>query len=337
MLRRSVAAGGALLVLILAIVGIKGCLASQHRAAVTHYDHEAGALAERSDDEVGRPLFAALSSQAAAAQGGNAVVAVESRINQLRVGAQGLLAAARALGVPGDMVRAQASLLLVLELRSEAIAKIADQLPTALGSTDAHGGVTAIAAEMQSFLASDVIYASRVVPFIEQALTNAGVQGVPVGPSRFLTDLRWLSPTYVAGQLGVSASTPTGSAPPAPGTHGHRLVSVGYDGTALAAGTTTQLRYSSGGAFAVTLQNTGQNNESNVTVTVAIAGAGSVIQLRRSGIQTQAGQTTTITLTLDRQPAIGVPLQITAAIQRVPGEQSVVRNSGTFPVVFANG
>ena len=51
---------------------------------------------------------------------------------------------------------------------------------------------------MELLLASDVIYAERVAPLIEQALASAGITGQTVASSAFLPDVSWLVPQTVA-------------------------------------------------------------------------------------------------------------------------------------------
>ena len=73
--------------LILVVVGIRGCLSSQRQAAVEHYDHQAGGLAQHFDIQVAYPLFAALSAPGNA----SSPVGLETRVNQLRVAADQIL------------------------------------------------------------------------------------------------------------------------------------------------------------------------------------------------------------------------------------------------------
>ena len=94
---------------------------------------------------------------------------------------------------------------------------------------------------MQAFNASDVIYSQRVAPLILKGLKDDGIAasydgtaGEQVLPyADFLPDISWMSPAYVAGQLGASASSGRTSGTPAPGLHGHQIDSVSVNGVDL--------------------------------------------------------------------------------------------------------
>ena len=77
---------------------------------------------------------------------------------------------------------------------------------------------------MQYFLSSDVVYKARVAPLIKQTLDDAGVTGQQIADSQFMGNIAWLSPPFVAQQIGATAGAP--NQPPAPGLHGHGLTSV---------------------------------------------------------------------------------------------------------------
>ena len=67
--------------------------------------------------------------------------------------------------MPDEMKGAQQSLLIALECRRDGLAAIAEKIRTALGDEGdvANTAITQIAGQMQTFLASDVLYAARVV------------------------------------------------------------------------------------------------------------------------------------------------------------------------------
>ena len=79
--------------------------------------------------------------------------------------AESQLKQAKALDVPDEMKGAQQSLLIALEFRRDGLAAIAEQIRTALGDEGeaANAAITQIAGQMQTFLASDVLYQARVV------------------------------------------------------------------------------------------------------------------------------------------------------------------------------
>ena len=104
---------------------------------------------------------------------------------------------ARELSVPGDMTPAQQNLLTVLNLRAQALTRIAEKLTAAQGrGPQAEQATNEIAGQMQMFLASDVLYSQRAAPLIVQALDEAGIKGQTIPESNSLPGYTWLAPGH---------------------------------------------------------------------------------------------------------------------------------------------
>jgi len=185
MVRRRVAAGIAVALLIVIVLIVNGCLKSQKQQALQNYNRDVGQIAQESDAQVSGPFFSTLTNA-----GSKSALNVEEQIDQLRIEEQSLAARAKGLSVPGDMTAAQRNLLLALDLRVEGLTKIASLVRTALGG-HAKQASTPIAGDMEIFLASDVIYSQRVAPLIQQTLAADGVQGQSTTTTRFLPNLGW--------------------------------------------------------------------------------------------------------------------------------------------------
>ncbi len=268
LVRRLVAAGAVLLVIVLMVVLVKGCVDNRREAALKDYNRSVRALVERSKNEVGKQLFDALSGAS-----GQDQQQVQETISQLTSSAQEQLTQAQRLDPPDAMKEAQGDLELVLSLRRDGVANVADQIQTALGGTaGASRAVDDIAGQMQAFSASEVVYSQRVAPLILKGLKDNGIAasydgtaGEAVLPyATFLpegTGLSWLSPDYVAGQLGAatSSSRPTGT--PTPGLHGHQLDSVSVNGVDLTTDGSNRLPASPPPTFTVNFTNGGDNDE----------------------------------------------------------------------------
>src|SRR5262249_28472161 len=154
--------------------------------------------------------------------------------------------------------------------RRDAIAEIALRVQRALGKTfsqEAISGPNGIAAQMRRFDASDVIYAVQVNPAIARALVDdhitVGGTGEALVPARGLPNLSWLSPTYVAAQMGVSSGTgvTTPGGKPLPGLHGHSLDSVKVGSNELTESSANHISASPTPIFSVTFTNGGEHDE----------------------------------------------------------------------------
>jgi hypothetical protein len=341
LVRRLIAAGAVVLMLILLIVLVKGCVDNRREAALKDYNRNARTLVEHSRSAVARPFFEALQGAGAEDQ-----QAVQESINQLRVVADGDLREAQRFDVPDEMAGAQTNLELLLSLRRDGVARVADLIQQALGGTAGAGtAVDLIAGQMQAFSASDVIYSQRVAPLLLKGLKDDGIsasydgsaaeQVVPYAP--FLPEaggISWISPDYVADQLGAAASSGRGG-PPAPGLHGHQLDSVSVGGVDLVAGGSARLTATPPPAFTVTFTNGGENDEANVRVTVVISG-GTGSQLRAQTIvpNTTAGEHATATVQLRQSPSTSGPSTIRVTVEQVAGEETVDNNTAEYTALF---
>jgi hypothetical protein len=330
LVRRAVAAGGGLLLLILLIVGIKGCLDSRRESALKSYNRDVSALAGESTNQVSKPLFTLLTNA-----GGKDPLSVETTVNEYRVTAEQEVDHAKNLSVPSQMAAAQRDLLLAFDLRAEALKKIADNVRTALGSQGADAAVTTIAGEMEALLASDVIYAQRVVPLIQQTLADQHIGGQTIASSQFLPDLGWLAPQVVSSRLlgrGLAGNKGTAK----PGTHGHGLLSVSVGSQTLSPGTTVNsVTLTTNLTFNVKVANQGSNDETGVVVSISLQGGGSPITATKT-IDTKAGTVQDVSLALTQTPPVGTPLRLVANVAPVPGEKVLSNNTLKYLVKFTH-
>jgi hypothetical protein len=326
MMRRRFAAGGAVVLLIIIVLLINGCLKSQKQQSLKDYNRHVGEIAQGFDAQVGKPLFAAL-----AGAGGKSALDVQVQVNNLLGEAQKLTAKAKALSVPGEMTSPQRDLLLMSDLRVEGITKIAALLPSALGGQSKQAGPK-VAGDMETFLASDVIYSQRVAPLIQQALMANSIHEATT-PTRLLPNIGWLEPNTVISRLTGQAATGSTTGV-APGTHGSSLVSVAVGTNTLAPEPT--LNHITGGGsptFTVTVEDTGSNPETNVKVDVTVTAAGKPIKGSHVINSTQPGTKVNVEIPVSGVP-VGVAAKIEVAVEPVPGETNSENNKNTYLAIF---
>jgi hypothetical protein len=329
MVRRAVALGIAALILILLVVGIKGCVSSRTKNALRDYNRNVAAIVQDSNDQVSKRLFELLGSGQS-----TSAIDLQQNVNQVRVTAEEDVKRARALDTPGDMKDAQAHLLEVLTFRSEGVGKIADLLPD-LSGDNAEDASNEVAGQMSKFLASDVVYSQRVIPFIRQTFDDHDIGGQTIAASQFLPDQSWLDPGYVREQLTGKGGGRNPNSPPAPGTHGHGLTGVSVGGVPLEPSpAVTRVPAGSNTQFKVTFQNQGENDEFDVAVRVAIRGSGKPINVQKRVDQTTAGQSVEATVPLGTAPPIGTPVRVQVTIAKVPGEVKTDNNTQSYTVIF---
>ncbi|MEA2472015.1 MAG: hypothetical protein QOE38_3014 [Thermoleophilaceae bacterium] len=331
LVRRLFAVGGGLVALVLLIFLIKGCRDSAREQAFKDYLRNVDSLVTQSNGE-SQSLFGLL-----AKPGTQSPVQLATSVNTTRNHAQGLVDRAKNLDVPDELSKGQRYLLDTLELRRDGITAVARELPTALGDANTDAAAARMAAAMQEFLASDVIYNQRVLPDLrgptaKQGLTNQ----VTYQQSRFLLDLGWLSPTTVADRMSRIRSGTGTTGAIAPGLHGTGLgpVTVKPGGQTLTPGAAAQLKVSPNTTFDVQVMNQGQNDEKQVRVRLTLTGAGKPIVVTQTIPAITAGQTATASIPLAATPPTGLPVTIKVEALAVPGEKNTTNNRAQFSAVF---
>jgi hypothetical protein len=325
--------GGLAVCALLIILFFNSCSKTRHKNALKAYNRDVASVIESSDGQVSKQLFDVLG-------GGGQVQDVKVAVNQVRLDAETDATRAKALKPPGDAETkgAQHDLELVMNLRADGVRKIADLMPRALSNQgSAVDAINQIAGQMQAFLASDVVYSQRVAPLIKQALDKNGIHGQTTPTSKFLPSIGWLDAGQVGDRVNPDAGVSKGAkaGQPKPGTHGHGLVSVKVGATALVPGTgVNRVPATPPVGVDVTYANQGENDESDVTVTVKITGGPKTITQRKRLNLTKAKTQGTVTVQLSQVPPKGTSTTMTVTIEKVPGEQTLTNNTQKYTVLF---
>jgi len=331
--RRAVALAGLVVVLVLIVIGVHSCTVSQANSALRNYSDSVASLI-RGSNQNGQQMFSTFSGGLNA----NNAQSVQSQVDTARLTASNQLSHAESLSAPDAVKTAQAHLVLLMQMRRDAITSIAANLQPALQRATATEAVNSIATSMAVLYSSDVLYKDYVAPDIVAALHQAGIavggaNGEPIEAGQLLPDVQWLLPSYVAGQLKISVPVATGAAngKAAPGVHGHALDSCAVGGTTLSTTAATTIPTGSAPTLTCQVTNDGQNTETNVVVSASVSGT----SVTGQGVipQTQPGQQYTVQIPLSSAPPAGT-YNLAVTIHHVPGETTFTHNSKTFPVTF---
>jgi hypothetical protein len=334
LVRRLVAAGIGVLVLIVIVVLVHSCSQSRAKTGLKTYNSDVSTIARESSD-LGNQFFQLLGTKSSSPQD------LTSQISSFQVQAGQEYDQAKALSTPGEMVGAQQNLLIALEMRRNGLKYIAARISDALGDAGdvADRAINEIAGQMQVFLASDVIYETRVMPFIQQGLNSKEIGGQHIAGSRFLPSQSWLNPTVVADQLnqqltngGASTGEPTG-----PGLHGTGLTSTAFGDTTLQPGTSNRLTFKPGTEFVVKFTNQGENDEFQVKVTVRIKAGAQQTTLTTTVDKIAQGATAEARLPLNRTPPLDAAATVSVQVAAVPGEKKTDNNKADYPALFTRG
>jgi hypothetical protein len=267
---------------------------------------------------------------------------LQTQISGYRVQAEQQYEQAKRLDVPSQMQGAQESALIALEWRRDGLDRIAQQIGPALGdeSEQADEAIKHIAGQMAVFMASDVAWETRVVPFVSNALEEQEIGGQEISQSRFLPSPEWVEAQKVAEVLDqqLTSGGGGGGEPTGPGLHGSGLDSTNYGDVTLQPEVTNRLTYEPGTGFVVNFTNQGENDEFDVKVTLRITReGGDPITTSETVPKVAAGESATVELPLDDQPPLDTAVEVRVNVARVPGEEKVDNNSSRYPALFSRG
>ena len=320
MLRRALALGAALVVLILIVLGVKGCLDARAHRALTDYARNVEQIVN-STQQTSKEFFGMLENP-----GSLSVTEFTSKVNADRSAMDSYATRVEGLSAPGELSHAQSSLELVYALRKDAMDEIAKKMSTALAQEGAARATAAIANQMQKLLASDVVYEQIVRPEIDHELEANGVEGGEMPRSSFLPSTEWIEESKVSAALS-SVSGATGAA--TPGVHGLELVGVSVNGVELSTEGANSVAVEETAEVEVSVENQGESTENGVQVAVSVNGGHT---LEGTIEQIAAGEVASATLPLTPTPEGEVALEVKAG--PVPGEHITENNEGTYTVIF---
>ena len=328
MVRRTIAIGGGLVLLILLVFGFRGCLDARKERAMEDYVRGANELLKLSQAE-SRQLFDILSAPSDTDQ----TVNRQNQANALRVDSATLSDRARDLDVPDELSDANDYFVEALDLRRDGLAEVADQLPGALAEEERRNSTGRIAQMMQIFLASDVLLTARFEPSADSALEKEQIDAtINKGSLRFVENVDWVNPDFVADQIAGIRGTDGGAA--TPGLHGNGLGTVSLGGVALTPGGSATVPLTEDIAFDIQVVNQGDSTETDVRVNVTVGQGGDAIELEETIPEIATGEAKPVTIPLTEQPPTGQNVPITVSVKPVPGEEVTDNNEAEFTVIF---
>lgn len=317
MLRRGLALGGGLIVLILIVLGIKGCLDARANRELSDYASNVTEIVKETQ-QTSKNFFSKMEDPGS--------LSVTDFVQQVEADASAMESYQQridGLGAPGDMGNAQDTLELVYELRANAMNEIAAKMSTALGEAGSAKATAGIANQMQKLLASDVLYETIVRPEIDGVLADNGIDGEDVPKSSVLPDDKWLDEGEVAAALGVTG----GEEAETPGVHGTELTGVSVNGTELSPEAPVAVSGEGTVEVEARVQNQGESAENGVTVSVTYDGT----TLENEIPSIEAGEEATVTIALTPAPKGEVTLDV--KVDPVPGEQVTENNEASYTIV----
>lgn len=333
-MRRLIAGGAAVLIVIILFIALKGCLGSRKDSAFKNYATDVNALLASSNAE-SKALYTALSTPPKGGTGGDSLD-VQNIVNTQAQDAQDLVNRAKNLDHPGELDQANNWLVQTLQFRADALDQIANAVPAALGDKDRKVAIDKIAAQNQALLTSDVVYSQRTLPDLNSAFQDRDINR-QFPRSNFLPIdqiLTWLDPKGVEEELNKVAGGAADETATA-GLHGTGIGAVTVGDTELTEGDVNRVAATPPPTFDVQVENQGDNEETQVEVTVTVTG-GKTITKTGTIPRIAAGETGTATIPLGQPPATDGTSTVKVDVAPVPGEGTKDNNSAEYQVAFTS-
>jgi hypothetical protein len=322
LVRRLIGVGVGLAFLILIVVGIRGCLEARSDRGLRNYDSDVATIMQQSEQS-GQDFFNLLNSTG----GTSSSLDAQQEVLRQRDTSQTLLDRANDIGAPGQMDDAQNAVIQTLTLRRDALSSIAENVTQATARTQTGDAIQAITNAMGSLYASDVLWTQIGKPEIQNVLEEEGVDGAPLPNGRFMpanaTD--FLDQTTLVTKL----NTLTGQTTTTGGVRGLQLDSTTIGGQTLTPDSTNTVP-ADAQEIEITLTNSGESDETGITVTVTLGGQ----QLNGQLQALSAGEQGSVNVPLTTTPASGTDTTLEVVVNPVPGEQITDNNQSTYTVIF---
>jgi len=319
MLRRGLALGGGLVLLILIVLGVKGCLDARANRELSDYARNVTQIVEETQ-QTSKSFFERLEDPGSAS-----VTDFVDQVNADRSAVDTYATRIDDLSAPGDMSSAQSNLELSYQLRASAMDEIAEKMSTALADSGAEKAMATITRQMQKLLASDVIYEQVVRPEVDAVLAANDISDSDLPESTFLADEKWLEESAVSDALSAVSG---GSSTNVSGVHGTEISGVTVNETELIEGAPTTISGAEGVVVEVGVRNPLESTENGINVAVTYEGntvKGEIDEL-------PAGETGTAVIPLTPTPSGEVTIDI--EVEAVPGEEVLENNEATYSLLI---
>ncbi len=326
----------AILIIVLLVFWVQSCREAGKTKTYKSYMTKVSEVAAASQ-QIGRQLSTVLVAQ------GLKQAEVESRISGLARQEQLDVDRARGITPPGTLRAEQAALIEALQFRVSGLNGLANALAATANTKNTTRAGAVLASQMQRLLASDVIYDDEfkdpsAAELRQQGVTGTSASGGPLVPdSNFLQSADFVTTTSMASVLskirgGTGGTTTTG------GLHGTNLVSVKALPTETALSTSTQrtVTVRTNLAFQVTIEDSGDSQETGITVKLTIQQAGSDPMVKTATINfISPREQKVVTFSNFPRPPGFSPGVIKVEVTPVPGETKTDNNSADYPVIFS--
>jgi len=320
--------GLAILVVVLLAVWVQGCAGDDTQTTYENYMADIGAVG-RDSQKIGSDLATLLTTP------GLAQSDLETRLGGLLQQQQLDVTRAQEIDAPGPLTPANASAIEALQFRVSGLQGLLDTFRSTKDSDDATAAGQQLAAQGQRLEASDVVWKDLFQGAATETMSSEGVNDVTAPASVFVqnADLYTARSMSAIWQRVHGASTGGTS----PGSHGSALAYTKVQPANIQLSTTNETRIdiSTDLSFEVGVQNSGENQEVGVKVTLTIPAQPTPIVKNGTIDVIDPGETKIVTFSDFPDFPFGEDVTVQVSVKPVQGETNTGNNSAEYPVVFS--
>jgi len=318
----------AILVVVLLAVWVQGCAGDDTQTTYENYMADIGAVG-RDSQKIGSDLATLLTTP------GLAQSDLETRLGGLLQQQQLDVTRAQEIDAPGPLTPANASAIEALQFRVSGLQGLLDTFRSTKDSDDATAAGQQLAAQGQRLEASDVVWKDLFQGAATETMSTEGVNDVTAPASVFVqnADLYTARSMSAIWQRVHGASTGGTS----PGAHGSALAYTKVQPANIQLSTTneTKIDISTDLSFEVGVQNSGENQEVGVKVTLTIPAQPTPIVKNGTIDVIDPGETKIVTFSDFPDFPFGEDVTVQVSVKPVQGETNTGNNSAEYPVVFS--
>ena len=331
-LRLAALIAGAILLAVVLVLWVNGCRADQKSAAYEDYMRDVGTVGGDSE-QIGRDLNKLVFTS------GIQMDDLQGRLEGLRQAQSQTVRRAQELDAPGPLREQHEEFVEALQLRvsglnglAGAFAQVGDTADDQAAGTNAAGRL--LAQQSRRLVASDVVYDDSFKAPAQDVMDEQGVTGVAVPDSRFVANEDLTSPR--SWNLIVERLT---QPPAAGGLHGNRIAGVRAlpGGKQLSPTEENTVQASDRIAFEVLVNNSGDNQETQVRVNLTIQQSPEPIRKEAQIDAINPGDTKTVVFRDLGQVSFGPRTILKVTVEPVAGEENTKNNTAEYVVIYTFG
>jgi hypothetical protein len=321
----------ALVVGLLVIFGLvlQSCASTSKHDKAANYMNKVGTIAKSSED-VGTGVANTLITPGAKA------TELANKLGNYADQERQNVKAAQDLTPPGYLRDQHQQMIEALQLRVSGVQGLSDTFARNPASKTA-GEAAVLSEQADRLLASDVVWDDLFKDPAAAQLKHEGISGVTVPDSNFVQNRDLTTARSMALLLTRLRGTAAGGTPT--GLHGTNIVETKTlpGGQTLSQTQTNTVVATTGLAFVVTIQDSGDSQEVGIKVTLTIDKPNGAIVKTETLQLINPGQTKSVTFDNLGQVPFAQKTTVHVDVAAVPGEHNTANNKASYPVIFSLG